>query len=117
MVGLAELEPSSGHAGVCADADLVGPGAYGTVSVAVAIRCRLSRPVERLDVEIRDVWSIDGVRPGHLLVETEVGKRQPVVACDAFEGEQAAEERRSVSLVGVDEDVAKLPAAERMMRP
>ena len=77
VVGLAELEPSSGHASVGAHADLVRPGAHGAIRVAVAIICGLSRAVERLDVEVRDVGPIAGVRPGQLLVETEVGKRQP----------------------------------------
>ena len=76
MMRLAEVEPSSGHAGVGVHADLVRPRAHGAVSVAVAILCGLSRPVEGLEVEVRDVGSVAGVRPGQLLVETEVRKRE-----------------------------------------
>ena len=76
VVGLAQLEPSRGRAGVGTHADLVRPGAYDMVLVAVAILCRLGRAVERLDVEVRDVGCIDSVRPGNLLVETDIRKRQ-----------------------------------------
>ena len=104
VMGLPEPQPpllAAGHL------HGLGPGLRRPRAVAVAVRQRLRRLLEPLDVQVADVRVVVRVRPAEPRVAPHVGKQEP-------EPGEAAEHEPRVA-VEVDFDVA-LDSEERLVR-